>query len=152
MTKLIESRTVQILPGGVTMTTLHLSPEGRRGLSTGGAQIPAPHVADPPDARALLVLRIADLPVARVQQPPGEIRHALRSPALGCVISAIVLQLLGAPAFVILVCQALVVIAIWNGRLQKKQLLGAKALRSALHVPGQAMPREHKLYRIEDAP
>lgn len=119
MTKLIESQTAQILPSGVTMTTLHLSPEGRRGLSTGGAQIPILHV-----------LRIADLPVARVQQRPREIRHALRSPALGCVISAIVLQLLGAPAFVILVCQVLVVIALW--RFQKKRLLSAKALKPAL--------------------
>lgn len=119
MTKLIESQTVQILPSGATMTTLHLTPEGRRGLSTEGAQIPAPFVA-------------ADLPIARIQQPPGEIRHALRSPALGCVITAIVLQLLGAPAFVIIACQALVLIAIWEGRLQKKRLFALEyvALRT----------------------
>lgn len=110
MTKLIESQTVQILPNGATMTALHLTPEGRRGLSTEGAQIPAQFAT-------------ADLPIARIQQPPGEIRPALRSPALGCVITVIVLQLLGAPAFAIIACQALVLIAIWEGRLQKKRLL-----------------------------
>lgn len=52
MTKLIESTTTETLPSGTsgtTITTLHLTPEAKRGLSTGGALIPAPN-SEPPSA------------------------------------------------------------------------------------------------------
>jgi hypothetical protein len=39
VTKLIESTTTETLPSGTTVTTLHLTPEARHGLSTGGAAI-----------------------------------------------------------------------------------------------------------------
>ena len=76
MTKLIESRTVQILPGGTTLTTLHLSLEGRLALSTGGAQIPAPGI----NKNDLIV---ADLPIARLQRNSGSVRLALKAPRAG---------------------------------------------------------------------
>jgi Flp pilus assembly protein TadB len=106
LTRLIESQTTQILPGGATLTTLHLSPEARRVLSVGEALISAPRIA-------------VKLPTARVQQPPGEVSHALQSPALGCTIMAIMLHLLGAPALVITACQAIVLCAVhcvWKWR------------------------------------
>lgn len=96
MTRLIESQTVQILPGGTTLTTLHLSPEAKHALSIGEALIPSPRINK------------GDFPTAYIQQPSGEVRHALRSPALYGTIMAIVLYLLGAPALVIIACQAAV--------------------------------------------
>jgi hypothetical protein len=101
VTRLIESQTVQILPGGTTLTTLHLSPEARRSLSIGEALIPSPRINKGD-------LTVVDFPTARIQQPSGEVRHALRSPALYGTIMAIVLYLLGAPALVIIACQAAV--------------------------------------------
>lgn len=41
MSKLIESETTETLPSGTTITTLYLTPEVKRGLSTNGARIPA---------------------------------------------------------------------------------------------------------------
>ncbi len=40
MSKLIESETTETLPSGMTITTLHLTPEAKRGLLTNGATIP----------------------------------------------------------------------------------------------------------------
>lgn len=48
MSKLISHQTTETLPSGTTITTLHLTPEARAGLSTGGARIPA----DAPNALA----------------------------------------------------------------------------------------------------
>lgn len=41
-TKLVSHRTTKTLPCGTTVTTLHLTPEAKRGLSTNGVKIPAP--------------------------------------------------------------------------------------------------------------
>jgi hypothetical protein len=41
MTKPIESQTTEVLPGGTTISTLHLTKDARRGLSTHGAKIRA---------------------------------------------------------------------------------------------------------------
>lgn len=40
MTKLVSHRTTETLPSGTTITKLHLTPEGRQGLSTNGVSIP----------------------------------------------------------------------------------------------------------------
>lgn len=42
MSKLISHRTTETLPSGMTITTLHLTEEAKRGLSTNGATIPPP--------------------------------------------------------------------------------------------------------------
>lgn len=40
--KLIESTTTETLPSGMTITTVHLTPEAKHGLSTNGARTPPP--------------------------------------------------------------------------------------------------------------
>jgi len=47
MTKLISHQTTETLPSGTTITTLHLTPKAKRGLSTNGATIP-PQPGEPP--------------------------------------------------------------------------------------------------------
>jgi hypothetical protein len=51
MSKLISHRTTVTLPSGTTITTLHLTPEAKAGLSTNGVEIPA----EPPPLPAISV-------------------------------------------------------------------------------------------------
>lgn len=45
--KLVSHRTTVTLSSGTTITTLHLTPEAKAGLSTNGVEIPAPDRKEP---------------------------------------------------------------------------------------------------------
>lgn len=114
MSKLIESTTTETLPSGTTITTLHLTPEAKRGLSTGGARIQAP---DPERIQALRARFGITTPMpppydgstAIVQRAVAEVERKSRRTAILCSIPVAVvgaaLYLLGAPGLAIVAAQ-----------------------------------------------
>lgn len=94
MIKLVESTTTETLPSGMTLTTLHLTPEAKRGLSTNGAQIPPP-LREPP---------------AELAGPDHKMRHGAVLIALHLgTVAAVVLAYLGVQPVVCAMIPSLIV-------------------------------------------
>lgn len=83
MTKLIESQTTETLPGGSSLTRLHLSPEAQQGLSTHGALVPDPPRLTATDFRASSAVSRAVLSLGTVA---ALILDLLGVPAVSCII------------------------------------------------------------------
>lgn len=125
MIKLFTHSTTETTPSGTTLTTLHLTPEAKRGLSTNGARIPAPTVP-------------AELTAYDHQQRMGKFQLALH---IGTIV-AIVLAFLGVqPVACVMIPSCIVGIqsARWARRdLQalKQRRLMAEVMSEECHVCG----------------